>query len=61
MRNRRVYTDANSPIIASTRMARPGKNTSSFLECTCSRIAAVTEPHTRFSEEADSSAAGPEE
>ena len=42
-------------------MARPGKNTSSFFECTCSRIGAVIEPHTRFSEEAESSEAGPEE
>ena len=61
IRNRRAYTEANRPASASTKMASPGKNTSSFLECTCSRIGAVMEPHMRFSEDADRREAGPEE
>ena len=61
MRNRRVYAPAARPIRASTRISPPGKNTLSFLELTFARMPAVSEPHTRFSEEAPSSAAGPAE
>ncbi len=52
---------AASPINASTRISPPGKNTLSFFELTLARIPAVAEPHTRFSADAPSSAAGPAE
>ena len=64
MRNRRVKGETPTPArptSASTRISPPGKKTLSFLECTLARMPEVTPPHTRFSEEAASSAAGPEE